>query len=274
MRITTLVENTVNRSGLLAEHGLSFLLETEVENILFDTGQSHALFHNATKMGIDLSKVDKIVLSHGHSDHTGGLGDALKIAEGANVYGHPRIFDEKYSKRKCEQRVIGIPYTREALILRGARLHLSEEPIQISDGIQTTGEIKRQTDFETIPERLCVMRDGALVKDDLLDDLALIVKGQESVIVIFGCGHSGVINTLVQVSRMMGDVPISMVIGGIHLIDADEGRIDRTIRELKRFNIGKLALCHCTGMLAMIKLYEAFGDKLMFNHVGTQIEWN
>jgi len=274
MWITTLVEDTVSKPDLLAEHGLSVLLETEDEAILFDTGQHYALLHNATKMGIDLSKVDKIVLSHGHSDHTGGLGDALKASGGAYVYGHPNIFEAKYSKRKCEQRSIGIPYTRECLQLRGAELHLSKEPVQIADGIQTTGEIERQTDFETIHDRLCVMRDGMLVRDDLMDDLSLIVAGREGVTVIFGCGHSGVINTLIQVRQMIGDTPISMVVGGIHLIDATEDRIDRTIRDLKEFNIGKLALCHCTGMLAMVKLYEAFGDRLLFNHVGTQIEWN
>ncbi len=274
MRITTLVENTVNKIGLLAEHGLSVLLETEEETILFDTGQKYAVVHNATKMGIKLSKVSKIVLSHGHSDHTGGLGDALKASGGAHIYGHPNVFDEKYSKGKCEQRSIGIPYTRECLQLRGADLHLSKTPIQITDSIQTTGEIKRQTDFETIHDRLCVVRDGILVKDDLLDDLSLIVAGREGVAVIFGCGHSGVINTLMQVRQMIGNTPISLVMGGIHLIDATEDRIKRTAHELKEFDIGRLALCHCTGTLAMIRLYETFGDKMLFNHVGTQIEWN
>jgi len=274
MRITTLVENTVNRSGLLAEHGLSILLESNGEAVLFDTGQCHAVLHNARMMGIDLSNVDKIVLSHGHSDHTGGLGDTLKASGGAQVYGHPNIFDEKYSKKKCEQRAIGIPYTRKSLEIMGAELHLSETSIQITDSIRTTGEISRQTDFETIPDRLCVMKDGTFLRDDLMDDLSLIVDGQEGVAVILGCGHSGVINTLTQIQQMIGNCHIRMVVGGIHLIDATEERTNRTVHELKKFNIEKLALCHCTGMLAMIKLYESFGDKVLFNHVGTQIDWN
>ncbi len=274
MRITTLVENTVNKPDLLAEHGLSILLESDSEAMLFDTGQCHALLHNARMMGIDLSKVGKIVLSHGHSDHTGGLGDALKASGGAQVYGHPNILDEKYSKRKCEQRSIGMPYTRNSLGLMGAELHLSEMPIQITDSIRTTGEVSRLTDFETIPDRLCVMKDGILSRDDLMDDLSLIVNGQEGVAVIMGCGHSGVINTLTQVQHMMGDCPIRIVVGGIHLIDATDERINKTVHELKKFNIEKLALCHCTGMLAMIKLYESFGDRVIFNHVGTQIDWN
>lgn len=274
MRITTLVENTVNKPGLLAEHGLSILLETAEETILFDTGQKYAVVHNATKMGIDLSNVDKIVLSHGHSDHTGGLGDTLRTTGGAHLYGHPDILDEKYSRGKCEQRPIGMPYTKESLELMGAVLHLSKQPIQITDSIQTTGEIRRQNGFEVVHDRLCVMRDGMLVKDDLLDDLSLIVAGREGIAVVFGCGHSGAINTLAHVQQLTDNAPISMLIGGIHLIDAAADRIDRTIQELRQFEIGKLALCHCTGMPAMIKLYEAFGDKLVFNHVGARMEWN
>ena len=274
MRITTLVENTVSKSGLLAEHGLSILLESDGEAILFDTGQCHAVLHNARMMGIDLSKVDKIVLSHGHSDHTGGLGDALKASGGAHIYGHPNVLDERYSKRKCEQRSIGMPYTGKSLELMGAELHLSETSIKITDAIRTTGEIKRLNDYETIPDRLCVMKDGQLLRDDLMDDLSLIVDGHEGVAVILGCGHSGVINTLIQVQQMIGNCPIRMIVGGIHLIDATEERIDKAVHELRKFDIEKLALCHCTGMLAMIKLYEAFGDRVLFNHVGTQIDWN
>jgi len=181
MRITTLVENEVNKPDLLAEHGLSLLIETGDEKILFDTGQKgNTIFHNANTLGVDLLEIDKIVLSHGHSDHTGGLDGVLTASKHAIIYGHPHVFDEKYSKAKCEQRPIGIPYTKEALELRGAKLRLSRKPVQITDNIQTTGEIKRQTSFEIIPDRLCTMRNDQIVRDALMDDLSLIVTGKKA----------------------------------------------------------------------------------------------
>lgn len=274
MRITTLVENTVSKSELLAEHGLSLLLETDDETILFDTGQSCVFVHNAEKMGIDLSKVDKIVLSHGHHDHTGGLTNALKACGGAKVYGHPGIFNEKYSKTRCEQRPIGMPYEKQSLALMGAKLCLSRESIQITRGIRTTGEVRRRMQFETIPETLCTMQNGMLERDDLFDDLSLIISGEKGVAVIFGCGHSGVINTLAQVREMTNKAPISLVVGGIHLMGANAERINKTIDQLKSFEIEKFALCHCTGMSAMMKLYEAFGDKVIANNIGNQLVWN
>jgi 7,8-dihydropterin-6-yl-methyl-4-(beta-D-ribofuranosyl)aminobenzene 5'-phosphate synthase len=274
MRITTLVENTVNKSDLLAEHGLSLLLETEDEAILFDTGQNCALVHNVEKMGIDLSTVDKIVLSHGHRDHTGGLINALRACGGAQVYGHPGIFGEKYSKTRCEQRPIGMPYEKRSLELLGAELYLSQEAIQITEAIQTTGEVRRMMDFETIHERLCVIHNGTLEKDELFDDLSLIVSGEKGVAVILGCGHSGVINTLSQVREITNNAPISLIVGGIHLMDANADRIDRTMDQLKLFDIDKFALCHCTGMPAMMKLYDVFGDKVLSNNVGDQLVWD
>lgn len=273
MLITTLVENTVNKHNLIGEHGLSFLIENNNETILFDTGQGYAILHNAEKMGVDLSTVSKIVLSHGHYDHTDGLKNVLNVVHDANIYGHPNIFDKKYSKDGQKTRYIGMPYTKEELESKGVSLHLSRKPIQIADGIRTTGEIDRLVDFETISDRLCVMRDGSLEKDDLLDDLSLIVYGRDGIAVILGCGHSGIINTLAQVRKMTDNAPISIVIGGIHLIDANEDRIHKTINLLSEFDIGKLALCHCTGMKAMLEIYKVFGNRLIANNVGARIEF-
>lgn len=272
MVINTLAENTVNKQNLIGEHGLSFLIETGDEVILFDTGQGYTILHNAQKMQIDLSKISKIILSHGHYDHTSGLEKIVDLAGSVGIYGHPDIFNQKYAKDDNGARFIGIPFTKESLETKGAGFHLNKEPIQVAKSIWTTGEIERKTDFETGSDRLCIMQDGKLVKDNLMDDLALIINGQKGISVILGCCHSGIINTLYHIQKMTDNSPMNMLIGGIHLIDATDEKIDKTIELLREFDIKKLALCHCTGMKAMIKLYQIFGDKLLFNNVGTKLE--
>lgn len=272
MKITTLVENTVNKADLLGEHGLSFLLEDEDEKILFDTGQGYTILHNAQKMGIDLSKINKIVLSHGHFDHTGGLDKVINLVGNVEIYCHPNIFDRKYAKEREKSRYIGIPFNRENLELKGARFDLNKKSVQITKNVRTTGEIEKRTEFETGSDKLCIMQEGVLTKDELKDDLSLIINGQNGISVILGCCHSGIINTLYHVQEMTGNSSINMLIGGIHLFDSKDDKIDKTIKLLKGFRINKLALCHCTGMKAMIELYQTFEDKLVFGNVGIEFE--
>jgi len=283
MKITTLVEDTATKPKLIAEHGLSMLIETGENNILFDTGQLFALLYNARVLNIDLSKVDKIVLSHGHYDHTGGLKKVLSRTGKVDVYAHPDIFAPKYAKEKERKRYIGIPYEREELESKGAVFHLSKEPLpvrgeasfQVTDDITTTGEIKRITDFESISDDLCVMRDGHLAPDELLDDQALIIRvATDDIVVVLGCTHSGLVNTLQHVSELTGDIPISMIIGGTHLLHSSGCRIKRTIDAIKGFGVKKVATSHCTGNRASAMFLEAFGCNFIENHVGTQIEVN
>jgi len=272
MKITTLVEDTATKPKLIAEHGLSMLIETGENNILFDTGQLFALLYNAKILNIDLSKVDKIVLSHGHFDHTGGLKRILSRTGKIDVYAHPDIFAPKYAKDKERNRYIGIPYEREELESKGAVFHLSREPLWITDNIMTTGEIKRITDFEEISDNLCIMRAGYLVKDDLLDDQALIIKaGADGVVVVLGCAHAGLVNTLQHISEQTSDAKVSMIIGGTHLLHSSSCRIKRTIDALKGFGVKKVAASHCTGRRASAMFLEAFGCSFIENHVGTQI---
>ena len=155
IQITTLSENTANY-GYLAEWGLSILIEVDEAKILMDTGLSFSAVHNAQLMGIDLSKIDCLVLSHGHVDHTGGLRDVLKIRREVEIVAHPDILVPKYVRREGEPREQhnGMPFTREELESHGARFNLARELVHIAEHILTTGEIPMLSGYEKIGEQL------------------------------------------------------------------------------------------------------------------------
>ena len=156
LSITTLSENNASMGNFLGEWGLSILVETEEINILFDSGPSISAVHNADILKTDLTRVDKIVLSHGHYDHTGGLRNALRrIGKETEIIAHPDIWQEKYSRRKNEpEKYIGIPFQQAELESLGARFKLTKDPVKITENIITTGEVPMVTEYEQIDEGL------------------------------------------------------------------------------------------------------------------------
>ncbi|MBI9019891.1 MAG: MBL fold metallo-hydrolase [Verrucomicrobia bacterium] len=273
LNLTVLVENTVRERGLLAEHGLSFLIETGGEKILFDTGQGDVLEQNARKLGIDLSDIHTVVLSHGHYDHTGGVASVLKsMQHRPRLIAHPSAFLPKFTRNPDgSSRPIGLSEANRQAITDGAEWITAEGVIEIAPGLFLTGPVPRTADFEDTGGPF--FKDAACtIPDDLPDDQAAFIETQNGTMVILGCAHSGIINTLRHIQTHTANRPIHTVIGGMHLLHANQNRMDQTITELRRFNIQHLHPCHCTGFDATIRLWNEFPGKCEPCPVGTTIK--
>ncbi len=274
IRITTMSENSAAMGNLLAEWGLSVLVETDTVNVLFDTGKSISVTSNADTLGIDLGKIDKVVLSHGHHDHTGGLFQFLRRKrKDVEIIAHPDSWGDKYVHREGEAyRYIGIPFRRQYLESFGAAFNLSTKPVKISDEIMTTGEVLMQTDYEMVTSSLYVREGDGWQPDPILDDMALIIKTGLGLVVILGCAHRGIINTLYQAQQLTGVEKIHTIMGGAHLVGESEERVWKTIAALKELDIQRLGLCHCTGLPAISLMAQEFGERFFFNVTGTVID--
>lgn len=269
-RITTLVDNLAQGQGILGEHGLAFLIEAPAGNVLFDTGQSSVLLHNAEVLQLDLAAVDAVVLSHGHYDHTGGLLPLLEQRGGLPVHAHPAALQPKYAVSKTEARSIGIPVEPAVLERAGARFQLHDGPREVFPGITATGPVPRVTGFETVTSRFRLGPALDAPHDTMKDDQALIVQTEAGPVLLLGCTHSGLINTLRHVCDLIGQTRLAAVLGGTHLVDADANRIQQTISELERYDIERLGACHCTGFRGQVALSSALGERFVLNAAGTQ----
>ena len=280
LRLTVLAEDSVRNSQvkkLMAIHGLSILLKAETGDtnihILMDTGQSsEILLKNADALDVNLRKVDVIVLSHGHYDHTDGLMGALKgIGKQVPVIAHPKAFNVKFVTDP-KLRFIGANFTIDDIERNGGKLFLVKTPLKIAEDIIVTGEIERVTDYEKV-EDFWTIEENKVVKDFMPDDQALIISLKDKgLVVITGCAHAGIINTIYYAEKITRTNKIYGVLGGFHLLNASEERIEATIRDLAKINPEFLGPCHCTGEKAINKMKEKFGDKCHHLRTGDIIE--
>lgn len=270
IQVTVLVENTARKRHLLGEHGLAFWIETPRHRVLFDTGQGLALAPNAAALGIDLRATDAIVLSHGHYDHTGGLCESMRHAAHVRLFLHPDALRRRYSGRDGNAAEIGLASVTPSEV-RGREAELivwTHQPTEVVPGLFVTGPVPRLTDFEDTGGPF-FLDERCMEPDPIVDDQAVFYDTPSGVVVVMGCAHAGVINTLRYV-RQITSRSICGMIGGTHLVNADAGRIQRTIAALEELNLAWIAPGHCTGPRAMSALWAAFPDRVRDCSVGTR----
>lgn len=264
MKLTVLVDNnTIIDRYFYGEPGVSYFIEDDNTNILFDVGYSDIFIKNAIKMGLDIRNIDSVVISHGHNDHTGGLFDLIKIYTECkiekinynkpNLISHPLAFLNKQTKEGEE---IG-SLIKEDKLSQHFNTNLSKDPIWLTDKLVFLGEIERINDFENkTPIGIVEYKDGN-VEDYVLDDSALAYKTEKGLIIITGCSHAGICNIIECAKKVCKEDRIIDVVGGFHLLDPDEKVIQSTCKYIKQNNIKDIHPCHCTDLKSKIELSKA-----------------
>lgn len=260
-KITTLVENCVYGRKLQAEHGLSLYVEVGNHVVLFDTGASDLFVSNARLLHCDLQQVDYLILSHGHSDHAGGLEAFLEINRKAKVVCKREALDPKFKGNREN----GI---RHAARLDMSRFMFVDKTSEILPGIWVFPDLPVINENDTHFEHFLVRHNGELVPDRFEDELALILKGEEGMTVLSACSHRGITNILRSVSSFFYNCRLKMIIGGFHIHNASPDKDNVIVAGLKDSLPDELGVCHCSGVDKYAFFYSLWGDMVFYNHTG------
>ncbi len=251
MKITVLVDNnTITDRYFFAEPALSLFLEKENKKILFDCGYSDIFLKNALKLGLDLSNLDAIVLSHGHDDHCG----ALEYLKDICIKTKPQLFIagvEFFNKRYDSEMEFGCPLSK-SYVEKFFEVNISEKPVYIDENVIFLGKIPRKNDYEALEP--CGMSNN--LPDYIPEDSAIAIKSPQGIVIVTGCSHSGIANICEYAKEICQSDRINSIIGGLHLISADDNVLKKTCKYLKNLHLESLYACHCTGLKALCCLND------------------
>lgn len=262
MKLTVLTDNnTYIDRYYLGEPALSFFIQHDSGNVLFDTGYSDVFIKNAAALGVDLSSADYIVFSHGHDDHTKGIKylDRKDISK-AQIVAHPKCFDRKY----VGDLYVGAPFAKNEMESSFA-CNITDKPFEMLENLWYLGEIPRIFSYEngSVGE---IETGGNRAPDYLYDDTALAYKSENGLFIITGCSHSGICNICEWAKKVCGEEKICGIIGGFHLFEDDE-KLKNTIDYFVKNKIEQLYPCHCVSLVAKHRMME----KLNVNEVGVSL---
>jgi len=246
--------------------------------ILFDVGPiPETLIYNAKMLGLNLADVDMIVLSHCHFDHTAALSGIIpEIGHQVPIFAHPDIFRPNFVlKPEFMNYAMVCENSKENIEKLGGYFVLCKSPIEPFPGVLITGEVEKTIDFEESGGVSCFTIDekGNLVPDSLQDDFSLVINvANKGLVIITGCGHAGIVNIVKHSINHSGAEQVEGIVGGFHLLEAKQERIDRTIEEIKKFSPSWIAPTHCTGVIPTGKFALAFENKFREINAGDVIE--
>ena len=272
LKITSLVENTKSEPSFICEHGLSLLIEWKGVTILLDTGASEAFLENAELMDIDLSKLDYVVLSHGHSDHSGGVRTLCHSTRRKfKLVLNPHFFDKKFKQDGEYLRYIGNDINEEFLQIENVTtIFPMLNTFTLIEGVSILSEFDAFAAFENESSDFVALRGGVYDKDLFAEEQVLAIDHPKGFVVISGCSHRGIVNICKTIKDRL-QKPVYALVGGIHLMDSSDERIERTVAFLKEEGISVLAAGHCTGAKGIACL-EAAGIEVLSLSSGTVIE--
>jgi len=263
MVLTTLIENLVYQKGLIAEHGLSFYLETGNLKIVFDTGQGENFIHNSRKMGIDLSQADYLIISHGHYDHIGGLHHFLEINQKAKILLKPQALSSKFQN----EQFIGLEQIKE---LPPSRLEYITSVRHLDYHIFVMPDIKNYFPVDSHKDGFFIQENNEIIPDPFDDELFLSISSNQKITIISSCSHNGITN-IIETAKNYFHLPVQTVIGGFHTRKSSDDVLGHIAEYFNTNTINKVGVCHCTGVENFSHLKKAFRAEIFYNYTGTKI---